>query len=187
MTDPETAMFQADAGQLDRLPRPGEVIKNPQSDLAIEKVAPETRRGILDAMKPDNAVHLELPNPFEGVEDAVDWVNHPPHYGSHPSGVECIRLTRHMAFDFGNAFKYVFRAPWKNGHQDYEKAQWYLRDTLEHPGNLFLPSWGQDEYRALDLVARSETDHNRIAFFHAVYYESPTMAIEAVETLIATG
>lgn len=169
------------------LPRPGEVIKKPQSDLAIEKVAPETRRGILDAMKPDNAVHLELPNPFEGVEDAVDWVNHPPHYGSHPSGVECIAITRHMSFDFGNAFKHVFRAPWKNGRQDYEKAIWYLRDTLKHHTPIFLPSWGPEEYHALDLVGRAETDHNRITFFHAAYQEGPRLALEAVEDILRQG
>ena len=33
----------------------------------------------------------------------TDLVNHPPHYGSHPSGVECIRIVEHYNFIVGNA------------------------------------------------------------------------------------
>lgn len=61
---------------------------------------------------------------------AVDAVNHPPHYTAHPSGVECIEVTRLMPFTLGNAVKYIWRAEHKSGLQDYLKAQWYLRDTL---------------------------------------------------------
>lgn len=32
-----------------------------------------------------------------------DPVNHPPHYTAHPSGVECITITKHMNFNVGNA------------------------------------------------------------------------------------
>ena len=32
-----------------------------------------------------------------------DKVNHPNHYTSHPSGVECIDIARHYCFDIGNA------------------------------------------------------------------------------------
>ena len=37
----------------------------------------------------------------------VDQVNHPRHYTSDPSGVECIQITRHRNFNIGNAFKYL--------------------------------------------------------------------------------
>lgn len=37
-------------------------------------------------------------------------VNHPPHYTSDPSGVECITITRHRNFNIGNAIKYLWRA-----------------------------------------------------------------------------
>lgn len=40
----------------------------------------------------------------------VDQVNHPEHYTSDPSGVECIQITRHRNFNIGNAFKYLWRA-----------------------------------------------------------------------------
>lgn len=36
-----------------------------------------------------------------------DFVNHPPHNTSHPSGVECIEITEHMSFLMGNAMKYL--------------------------------------------------------------------------------
>ena len=32
-----------------------------------------------------------------------DSVNHPKHYTSHPSGVECIAIVEHMGFNLGNA------------------------------------------------------------------------------------
>lgn len=39
-----------------------------------------------------------------------DPVNHPQHYTSHPSGVECITIARHYCFTIGNAIKYLWRA-----------------------------------------------------------------------------
>lgn len=66
------------------------------------------------------------------LEPIVDMVNHPPHYTSHPSGVECIQITRHMGFNTGNAFKYIWRADLKNDAiEDLEKAMFYLRDEIE--------------------------------------------------------
>lgn len=61
---------------------------------------------------------------------AHDPVNHPRHYTAHPSGVECIEITRHMGFNCGNAVKYIWRADLKNGIEDLEKAIWYLRDEI---------------------------------------------------------
>lgn len=60
-----------------------------------------------------------------------DPVNHPKHYTSHPSGIECIQVTRHMGFNLGNAVKYIWRADLKhNTIEDLEKAIWYLNDEL---------------------------------------------------------
>src|SRR5678815_214842 len=55
-----------------------------------------------------------------------DPVNHPKHYTSHPSGVECIQITEHMGFCLGNVLKYVWRADLKGGVEDLLKAQFYL-------------------------------------------------------------
>lgn len=63
------------------------------------------------------------------MTDKVDMVNHPPHYTSHPSGVECIEITRHMGFNLGNSLKYIWRADLKgNALEDIDKAIFYLKD-----------------------------------------------------------
>jgi len=56
-----------------------------------------------------------------------DPVEHPAHYTSHPSGVECIQITEHMNFNLGNAVKYIWRAGLKGGTlEDLRKANWYV-------------------------------------------------------------
>jgi hypothetical protein len=61
-----------------------------------------------------------------------DAVNHPKHYTSHPSGVECIQITEHMSFNLGNAIKYIWRSDLKeNTIQDLEKAEFYVRREIE--------------------------------------------------------
>jgi len=66
-----------------------------------------------------------------------DLVNHPPHYTSHPSGVECIEVTRHMGFNLGNVLKYVWRADLKGkAIEDLEKAQFYLADEIQRREHL---------------------------------------------------
>jgi hypothetical protein len=61
-----------------------------------------------------------------------DPVNHPKHYTSHPSGRECIEFTRHMNFNVGNAFKYLWRAGLKGTQaEDLRKALWYLEDEID--------------------------------------------------------
>ena len=58
-----------------------------------------------------------------------DPVNHPKHYTSHPSGVECIQVTRHMNFCLGNAIKYIWRADEKGkAIEDLDKAIFYLQE-----------------------------------------------------------
>lgn len=57
----------------------------------------------------------------------MDNVNHPAHYTTHPSGVECIQVTEHMSFCLGNAMKYIWRADLKNNAiEDLKKARWYI-------------------------------------------------------------
>lgn len=61
-----------------------------------------------------------------------DPVNHPPHYNSHPSGVEAITICEHMNFCIGNAIKYLWRADRKGAPiEDLEKAVWYIRREIE--------------------------------------------------------
>lgn len=62
-----------------------------------------------------------------------DSIN-PSHYKSHPSGIECIKITEHMGFNLGNSIKYIWRADLKHddgGVEDIEKALWYLNRELD--------------------------------------------------------
>ena len=67
-----------------------------------------------------------------------DFVNHPKHYCDHPSGIECIEITRHHDFAIGNAIKYLWRAGLKdsdNEIQDLKKAVWYIQDKIAQLDN----------------------------------------------------
>ena len=71
---------------------------------------------------------------LHGFSDAVeaDMVNNPKHYTSHPSGIECIEVTRHMGFNLGNATKYIWRCDLKkDAIEDLRKAIFYLNDEIE--------------------------------------------------------
>lgn len=62
----------------------------------------------------------------------TDLINHPTHYTSHPSGVECITITEHMGFCLGNAVKYLWRADLKgDGVDDLRKAAWYIEREIQ--------------------------------------------------------
>lgn len=67
----------------------------------------------------------------------TDNVNHPSHYNSHPSGVECIQVAEHMTFNCGNAVKYIWRNGLKDAAtsgkqiEDLKKAIWYLQREVE--------------------------------------------------------
>jgi len=59
-------------------------------------------------------------------------IDHPRHYTSHPSGVECITVVEHMGFCIGNAIKYLWRADLKdNALEDLEKAKWYITREID--------------------------------------------------------
>jgi hypothetical protein len=60
-----------------------------------------------------------------------DPVNHPKHYTSHKSGVECITVIEHMNFCIGNAVKYLWRADEKGAPiEDLHKAIWYIQREI---------------------------------------------------------
>ena len=66
-----------------------------------------------------------------------DNVNSPSHYTAHPSGIECIEVTRHCNFNIGNAIKYLWRAGIKSDAthtEDLRKAVWYINDEIERLG-----------------------------------------------------
>ena len=73
-------------------------------------------------------------------EQKNDNVNHPAHYNSHPSGIECIEIARHHNFNIGNSMKYLWRAGLKSEEgmedtdkqvEDLNKAIWYIKDEIK--------------------------------------------------------
>lgn len=63
-----------------------------------------------------------------------DMVNSPPHYSF--SDIECIdamkamakgsNVPAHESYCWQNAFKYLWRWPYKSGLEDLKKCRWYL-------------------------------------------------------------
>ena len=99
---------------------------NQGEDHAIEHVRTPEEAAIkvasLPPIRPDQVARQE-----------DDPINHPPHYTSHPSGVECITVTEHMGFNLGNAVKYIWRADLKSDSpiEDLKKAAWYIQREIE--------------------------------------------------------
>jgi hypothetical protein len=68
-----------------------------------------------------------------------DLVNHPPHYNA--SSIECIDAMKamaegsdvdpHASYCWQNAFKYLWRWPYKSGLQDLKKCRWYLDKLID--------------------------------------------------------
>lgn len=70
----------------------------------------------------------------------TDNVNNPIHYNQH--SVKCIEFTRHMDFNLGNAFKYIWRCYDKsNPIEDLSKAIWYLEDAYKNMDSIDLKNW----------------------------------------------
>ena len=72
-----------------------------------------------------------------------DLVNHPNHYQSE-TGLEVIDVIEAFTFDLkgieafntGNILKYICRWKSKNGLEDLRKAEWYLKDLINHVENI---------------------------------------------------
>lgn len=90
-----------------------------------------------------------------------DAVNHPAHYNSHPSGVECVTVAEAFNFNVGNALKYLWRAGLKSKDpvEDLRKAAWYVAREIVRVG-------GADEVAA--LRAKLAEEEARRARYQAV-------------------
>ena len=76
-----------------------------------------------------------MPITPEPVNEKYEKVNHPKHYNSHPSGVECVDIIKYMDTPTGNVIKYLWRLGLKpeEGYtqfekdlEDAEKARWWI-------------------------------------------------------------
>lgn len=97
----------------------------------------------------------------------ADNVNHPTHYTSHPSGVECIEITEHYCFCVGNAIKYLWRAGLKKDGtladidkeiEDVQKAAWYVQRHLENLQKKKKQMAEEELNRKFDEAARVQVE-----------------------------
>ena len=62
-----------------------------------------------------------------------DTVDRPRHYNIHPSGIQCVEISRHMTSALGQAFQYGWRYYAKaNPLEDLRKMLWWIRDQREN-------------------------------------------------------
>lgn len=100
----------------------------------------ETGKGDAFALALFQKEHLEKHKETESTEAEVaqdpETINHPSHYNSHPSGIECIEVVEHMNFNVGNAIKYLWRAGSKGDPmEDLKKAAWYINREIDRLDN----------------------------------------------------
>lgn len=121
------------------------------------------------------------------LPDGADMVNHPPHYNSHPSGIECIQVTERLPFNLGNAFKYVFRHRGKNGQEDLLKARWYLQRELVRTDRQGI-SLG--DLQAANSLATQIAAHESYVLggcMVAIASDEPETALELLGHLLASS
>lgn len=91
-----------------------------------------------EAQKEPMEVIIDKRNEYTSIKE--DKVNSPKHYTSHPSGIECIEITKHYDFCIGNAIKYLWRAGLKREEgysdknkevEDLRKAIWYINEKIK--------------------------------------------------------
>lgn len=117
-----------------------------------------------------------------------DLINHPPHYTTHQSGIECIEITRHLSFNRGNAIKYLWRCGKKDSvNQELKKAIWYINDEIK---NVFVDvnysiKTSNKINDKLDTLALYQTDQERqlfnfVIFGHDKYLQQAIKIIEGM-------
>lgn len=82
---------------------------------------------------------------------ANDKINHPAHY-TH-EGIECIDCIKAVTAGYGgvdavcvgNIVKYLYRAKYKGGYEDIQKAGWYMERLLGKTGAKIDKRLLQDE------------------------------------------
>lgn len=83
-----------------------------------------------------------------------DAVNHPAHYTSCPSGVECIEIAELLPFCLGNCYKYLHRAGLKGSYaEDLQKARFYAKRAFFN--GEYMPSAVK---KRMNYVASHRTD-----------------------------
>ena len=136
---------------------------------------------------------------MEDQANAVDYVNQPPHYMPlfKTREIECIDIARHLPYDLGCAFKYVWRAGRKGDREqaieDLKKAQWYARDyggLLDDDGYSFdlsmaktifnrIESINNGRWRILYAIVEGKWNFASVWIENIIKSEKPLSALDA--------
>ena len=113
--------------------------------------------GLKDKLPKEYQEIKELQQQFEyATKQKImhDPINHPSHYTSDPSGIECIEIAQNLPFCLGNCYKYLHRA-WLKGNtkQDLKKARWYAERGVFNNQKL-----NTDDIQRIKYVASKQTN-----------------------------
>ena len=104
-----------------------EILETTHDTFGTRPRSPSLREQALNTLHSESTAPRPPNNQPTVAEDAIN----PSHYRKHPSGIECIEVTRHMNFNTGNAIKYIWRYLDKGDPiENLKKAQWYLDDEI---------------------------------------------------------
>jgi hypothetical protein len=93
--------------------------------------------------------------PVTTSEDPNEKVDHPRHYNSHASDIECIELIEHLPCNLANAVKYIWRCGLKQSEtpvRDLQSARWYTERESER---VDLYDLDEEPPRKTDVVWRA--------------------------------
>ncbi len=92
----------------------------------------------------------------------IDMVNHPPHYTQ--GGIECLDAIEAMTGDGyegylrGQVLKYLWRYPFKNGLEDLQKAEFYLKRLIELKEEKQMTEYRPEDFFSAERPAPEPTD-----------------------------
>lgn len=118
----------------------GDVVKLLQDGTTVVNTSGNQRVTHMQGILNNDKHFIEIKHTEVKTPVTKDNVNHPKWYTQHPSGIECIEITRHYCFAIGNAIKYLWRAGLKVDEgmtdkqkeiEDLEKAIWYIKDRIK--------------------------------------------------------
>ena len=74
------------------------------------------------------------------TKSQFDEIQKAKHYNSHPSGIECKDIAKHLGFYLGNAAKYLWRMHEKHADPlpDLKKAAFYVSEYINGVGSATL-------------------------------------------------
>jgi hypothetical protein len=137
-----------------------------------------------------------LANGVGATMQTPDPIN-PAHYQNHPSGIECIEISKHLSGCLAQAFQYVWRCGQKDAPiQELKKALWFIEveTFLDNHQRLNKTDIAENIYKvskhepdtnkqlALLSIASANTSHDERADYLSTAIKSIQNMIEVIKT-----